>query len=105
MLERRRTDAGAVFHRVARGFGTSRTRVEILLFVFLAPAPLPVGDVAEAIGVTPQVASGHLRKLEYAGLLVRDRQKTPTGTIVYYQPSRLAVAIIRAIDETDEGGA
>jgi DNA-binding transcriptional ArsR family regulator len=107
-------------HRVSRGLGRDRSRVEVLLYVYLAPRPLSVGAsvgaVAEGVGLVQSVVSRHLAELAKAGLLRSDRLPYPSersadgsfrpgGVRVIYSLTPLAERLLFAVldDDTEEG--
>ena len=61
----------------------SETRQRIL-FLFMARQSLTVGQVADAVAISPSTASEHLAVLKRAGILRSQR----LGKEVYYQPQR-----------------
>ena len=64
----------------------SDTRQRIL-FLFMARMSMTVGQVAEAVAVSPSTASEHLAVLKRAGILRSQRM----GKEVVYQPQRSAM--------------
>ena len=53
-----------------------RTRARMLEELLGGP-PLPAGALAVRVGVAPSTVSGHLQKLERAGLVTITKQRPP----------------------------
>jgi hypothetical protein len=97
MPDQLRTTTGAELHRVTRGFGTGRARVETLLVILSAPRPVPVGTVAAVVGVTPSLASGHCSALATAGLVVGEKVPCRGGRRVEYQGTAFGRRVVLAL--------